>query len=115
MRIVVQQGWRSDQIARREDCIVNFAHANWSGPLVAVFVDGGYCGQFKVAYDVHLRGQVDFALVAGRLRESIVKAYGVTPAELAANDGDVFQWATYPGDGVPRRSTQEFHRRFPGI
>jgi len=92
---------------------MTFAHAEWIGDTVAVFVDGGYCHQIRIAYDSKSRRSVDFKSVEDRLRSSIIKAYSVTERELEANDGDVFQWATYPGDGNPRRSKTEFHERYP--
>jgi hypothetical protein len=115
VQVVVKRTWAAGQIAWKSDCIVNFAHAEWSGNVVAVFVDGGYCGPIKVAYDTTLRRTVDFKMAEDWLKSSIIKAYRVTPNELMANDGDVLLWATYPGDGNPRRSKDEFQRRYPGL
>jgi hypothetical protein len=114
VQIVVKRGWHSEQIAWRSDCYITFAHAEWLGDVVAVFVDGTYCGQIRVAYDSRLRRSIDFKSAEDRLRSSIVRAYNVTAQELDANSGDVFRWATYPGDGNPRRSKDEFHKRYPG-
>jgi hypothetical protein len=80
---------------------------------VAIFVDGGYCGLIKRAYDTASGRSIDFATGEGALRMAIMKSYAVSPVELAANNGDVFAWATYPGNGGPHRSRSEFLRRYP--
>jgi hypothetical protein len=113
VRVVVNRGWSAERIAARSDCAVQFAHAEWEGDTVAVFVDGSSCGPIKAAYDARARRAVEFAAVEPWLRDSITRSYGVTADELSANQWDVFQWATYPGDGQARRSTEEFSRRFP--
>jgi hypothetical protein len=113
VRVVVKRGWRTEKIATGNDCVVNFAHAEWEGDTVAAFVDGAYCGPIQVAYDLRERRAVDFRAAEPWLRSSIVRSYGVTADELSANQGDVLQWATYPGDGRPRRSSDEFRKRFP--
>jgi len=95
VQVIVKRGWRTELIAWKSDCVINFAHADWAGNIVAVFVDGGPCGQIKAAYDTSSRD-------------------GVTPRELQADNGDVFAWATNPGDGNPRRSMDDFRRRYPG-
>jgi hypothetical protein len=115
LRVGLKRGWHTEQIAWKSDCVVNFAHAEWSGTTVATFVDGGYCGDIRVAYDMKARRLVDFTSAEPWLRDSIIKAYGVTHIELQQNRGDIFAWATYPGDGSPRRSMEEFHKRFPGL
>ncbi|MEP7364283.1 MAG: hypothetical protein ABI972_13600 [Acidobacteriota bacterium] len=112
VQVVVQRGWQSQQIAHEFDCVIHFAHAAWSGSVVAVFVDGFYCGQIKVAYDTETKRKVDFESAQAWLKPAIVEAYNVTAEELKANDGDVFKWATYPGDGESRRSVREFGSRF---
>ena len=76
--------------------------------------DGGYCGQIKVAYDTSSRRSVDFGSAETWLSSSIIKSYGVSAQELRSSRGDVFMWATYPGDGNPRRSRDEFRKRYPG-
>ena|SRR2546425_5982544 len=114
VQVIVKRGWRTEQIAWKSDCVINFAHADWAGNIVAVFVDGGSCGQIKAAYDISSRRAVDFRSTERWLSNSIIKAYGVTPQELQTDNGDVFAWATYPGDGNPRRSMDEFRRRYPG-
>ena len=81
---------------------------------MSVFVDGGYCGPIKVAYDTTSQRNVDFEMTEQWLKPAIIKACGVTSDELQANGGDVLVWATYPGDGNQRRSMDEFHRRYPG-
>lgn len=113
VQVVVKRGWSAEQIAWKSDCIINFAHAEWSGGVVAVFVDRGYCGPIRVTYDRTSRRSVDFKMTEQWIKPSIIKAYGVTSDELLANGGDVLVWATYPGDGNPRRSMDEFHRRYP--
>jgi hypothetical protein len=113
LRVVFKRGWHTERIATKTDCVVNFAHAEWSGNTVAAFVDGFYCGDIRVAYDIKARRVIDFRSAEPWLRSSIIKAYRVTDSELQSNRGDVFVWATYPGDGNPRRSMDEFHQRFP--
>jgi hypothetical protein len=113
LRIVVEQGLRSEQIAYRRGCVLNFAEASWTGSVVAIFVDGGYCQQIEVAYDVALHRTVTVSTFEPALRSAIVEDYRVDPSELRAAGGDVFQWATYPGDGNPHRSKDEFVRRYP--
>jgi hypothetical protein len=112
LRAVVQQGWTTVELAVRHDCDPNFAHAAWKGSRVAVFVDGFWCGQIRATHDVTTGHAFAFDEAREWLGASIVKAYAVTPAELAANHGDAFQWAVYPGDAKPRRSMEEFRRRF---
>jgi hypothetical protein len=113
LRIVVAQGSRHEQIAYRRGCVLNFAEAYWTGSVVATFVDGGYCQQMKAAYDVALQRTVPVSTFEPGLRSAIVEDYRVDSSELRAAGGDVFRWATYPGDGNPRRSTDEFARRYP--
>jgi len=113
LRVVLKRGWHTERIASKSDCVVNFAHAEWSGSNVAAFVDGSYCGDIRVAYDTKAGRLVDFRSAEPWLRRSIIKAYGVTDSELQSNKGDAFVWATYPGDGHPRRSMDEFRKRFP--
>src|SRR5215831_19489908 len=84
LRIIVNRGWHSDQIVTRSDCYMTFAHAEWIGDTVAVFVDGGYCHQIRIAYDSKSRRSVDFKSVEDLLRSSIIKAYSVTERELEA-------------------------------
>jgi hypothetical protein len=112
LRIVVEQGLRSEQIAYRRGCVLNFAEASWTGSVVAIFVDGGYCQQIEVAYDVALHRTVTVSTFEPALRSAIVEDYRVDPSELRAAGGDVFQWATYPGDGNPHRS-KDVVRRYP--
>lgn len=112
VRVVMMQGRRERVIATASDCAVTFAHSAWSGSIVAVLVDGLYCGQIKVAYDTATESKVDFESAQAWLKLSIVEAYKVTAEELEANNGDVFQWAIYPGDGQSRRSVREFRSRF---
>jgi hypothetical protein len=114
VQIVVKRGWHTDRIAWKSDCVIEFAHAEWVGDTVAVFVDGGYCGQIRAAYNTRSRKAVDFKSAEQALRASITKAYRVTSSELEASNGDVFRWATYPGDGQPHRSMVEFRKQFPG-
>jgi hypothetical protein len=108
VRVVVNWGWSAERIAARSDCAVMFAHAEWEGDTVAVFVDGASCGPIKAAYDAGARREADFAAAEAGLRSSIVRSYGVTADELSANQGDVLQWASQS-----QRSTEEFSRRFP--
>ena len=115
VQIVVKRGWRTEQIAWRSDCVIDFVYAEWKGNTVTAFVDGSTCGQIKVAYDTDSHRPVDFKSTEEWLSESIIHAYTVTPQELQANNGNVFVWATYPCDGKPRRSMDEFRRRHPGL
>jgi hypothetical protein len=112
VQVLVKRGWHSDRIAWKSDCSVNFAHASWSGSRVGVFVDGGYCGPIKAAFDTELRHAIEFKMIKDELRNAIINSYRVTPEELLANEGDVFAWSTYPGDGKPRRSMEEFRKRY---
>jgi hypothetical protein len=112
LRIVVDQGSRSEQIAYRRGCIINFAEASWTGSVVAIFVDGGYCQQIKAAYDVGAQRVVPVSTFEPALRSAIVDDYRVDLSELRAAGGDAFRWATYPGDGNPHRSKDEFARRY---
>jgi hypothetical protein len=113
VRIKIDQGWRSAQIGYRRGCTLNFAEASWVGPIVGVFVDGGYCQQIEAAYDVESNRTVPFSMAERAVRAAIARDYGVAPGELKAASGDVLTWATYPGDGNPRRSKDEFSRRYP--
>ena len=110
VQIVVVRGWREQQIAHRFDCAVQFAHASWSGSVVAVFVDGSFCGQIKVAYDTATQRTVDFESASSWLKPAIIHAYRVTADELQANKGDVFLWATDPADRR-HRAAHEFRAR----
>src|SRR5215472_10760126 len=74
VRIVVKRGGHSDQIAWRSDCYLTFAHAEWIGDAVALFADGGYCGQIRVAYDSRLRRPVECKSEEDRLRSSIIRS-----------------------------------------
>ena len=112
MRIVVDQGSRSERIAYRRGCMINFAEASWSGSVVAIFVDGGFCQQIKVAYDVRVQRVVPVSTFEPALRSAIVQDYRVDPSELRAAGGDVFRWATYSGDGNSHRSKDKFARRY---
>jgi hypothetical protein len=91
--------------------MVNFVHTAWLGSKVGVFVDGGYCGPIKVAYDVTAKRSIPFSDIEKDLRYSIIAEYGVTHKELEENGGDVLKWATYPGDGQSRRSMLLFRER----
>lgn len=102
---------RYASLGERGDCAFNFAHVAWTQSQVAVFVDGGWCGVIKSAFDFSEWRYLNFADAETWLRQSIIHSYSVTPEELAANGGDVFKWAAYPGDGKPRRSVQEFQKR----
>ena len=115
LQIVVKRSWSTEQLAWRSDCVIDFAHAAWEGPIVSVFVDGASCGQMKVAFDTNSHRSVDFKSTEKWLGNSISQAYGVTPQELESNHGNVFIWATYPCDGHPWRSTDEFRKRHPGL
>ena len=90
---------------------MQFAHAAWSGTRVAVFVDGSYCGPILAAVDVESGKPIDYETAKAWLAQSIIESYAVSPDEMKAFGGDVFKWATYPGDGRLRRSTVEFRRR----
>src|SRR6476661_6559791 len=99
LRIIVKQGWSTTKIASASDCVVFFAHAAWKGSRVVVYVDGGYCGPVKAAYDTATGEKINFESLEPMLRSSIVNTYSVTTDELKAHGGDVLAWATYPGDG----------------
>jgi hypothetical protein len=45
-------------------------------------------------------------------KAAIIKDYSVGPEELEASGGDIFTRATYPGDGNPHRSIDEFRSRY---
>ena len=112
IRVVLKHGWRYAYLANRSDCSLNFAHATWQEGKVSVFVDGAYCGQIKTAFDIANWSNLNFTATEAWMRAAIVDHYSVTPLELQASEGDVFRRATYPGDGKPRRSVQEFQKRF---
>lgn len=90
---------------------MNFAHAAWKGSRVAVYVDGGYCGPVKAAFDTATGENVNFESLEPILRSSIVDSYSVTPDELRVFGGDVLAWAT-SGDGKSHRAPEEFFRRY---
>ena len=94
------------------DCSLGFAHAVWQGSKVAVFLDGGYCGRHKVAFDLSTERPARFSSLEPLLRASIIESYSVSAQELAAHNGDVFHWATYQGDGRPSRGNMEFRERW---
>jgi hypothetical protein len=110
VQVVAQRGWHTANIATKSDCVVFFAQAVWSGTVVAVFVDGTYCGTIKAAFDVATDRKVEFEAFAPQLQSAIIREYGVTADELRANGGDVFKWATYPGRCCSRGS-DEFRKR----
>lgn len=112
VRVVVSNGQETKTIAKKLDCAVFFAHAAWSGSLVAVFVDGVYCGDIRIAYDLASNRALDFRVAQGWLGEAIIREYAITPDELRANGDDVFKWATYPGHCCSR-AVDEFRKRFP--
>lgn len=114
VRVVAIADGQSTPIIHASQCVVNFAHAIWIGPVVGIFVDGGTCGPIRVAYDTSSGRSVPFTNVERALAESIIRAYAVTPAELKSAGGDVFVWATYPQNGKPRRSMDEFRKRHGG-
>jgi hypothetical protein len=111
VQVVVRRSWHTTRIAKKSGCVVYFAHAAWSGNVVAVFVDGGYCHDIRVAYDVSSDRTVDFKTVEPWLREAIVRDYRVTAEELRGNSGDVLMWATYPGHCCSR-GVDEFRKRY---
>jgi hypothetical protein len=112
LQIAVNRGWSSARIAQKTDCVVFFAHAAWSGSVVAVFVDGVYCGQIRAAYDFASNRVIDFKAAEPWLREAIIRDYGVTAEELKANSGDVFKWATY-NNQCCNRAVDDFRKRSP--
>lgn len=111
LRVMVKDGQSSREIARGNDCVVMFVHAAWNGTEAAVFVDGSFCGPIRAAVDVATGKSIDYESAKEWLGRSIIETYAVSPDELAAHGGDVFQWATYRGDGRLGRSSQEFRRR----
>jgi hypothetical protein len=112
IRVVLKRGWRYAYLTDRSDCALNFAHAAWHEAKVSVFVDGGHCGAIKTAFDIANWSNLSFSATEEWMREAVIADYAVSPEELQANQSDVFKWATYPGDGKPRRSVQEFQKRF---
>ena len=88
---------QSHVLLRKSDCVVQFAHAAWSGTQVAVFVDGTLCFTLQVAYDTALSKTVDFAAAQSWLKGDMMKMYSLTPDQLKQSDGDTFKWATNPG------------------
>jgi hypothetical protein len=113
MRMILVENRHSVQLDYRRGCNINFVHAAWLGPVVGVFVDGGTCQQIKIAYDTVARTTVPFTNVEEALRAAITAEYAPDGAELRSAGGDIFQWATYPGDGSRRRSIEEFRKRHP--
>jgi hypothetical protein len=88
VRIVVTDRWLDTPVTQRRGCVVMFAHAAWLGNLVAIFVDGGYCGTIKAAYDVQAHRAVDFTSVEPWLKQAIVRDYHVTPDSIVRLLGD---------------------------
>jgi len=113
VRIVVKRGWTKTQIPLARGCVIDFVQAAWVGSTVGVFVDGGTCQQVRAAYDVDAKRAVPFQTAADAIRSVIIQDYNVSPDELRAEGGDALKWATYPGDGQPRRSKDEFGKRYP--
>jgi hypothetical protein len=113
IRVLLERGSDSQLLIRGYDCLLNFAHAAWSGTRVAVFIDGVYCHTLHAAYDMATNRSVDSRTVEPWLAADIIKSYAVTPDELKENGGNVFKWATYPGDGNPHRAGAEWRKRYP--
>jgi hypothetical protein len=113
VEIAVKQDAVSELIGYARGCVIDFAQAAWVGSTVGVFVDGGTCQQIRAAYDLASKREVPFSAVEGAVRSAIIKEYGVSPNELKTAGGDIFKWATYPGDGLQRRSKDEFSIRYP--
>lgn len=111
IRVTVDGGGRQETIAELPDCSVHFAHAAWSGQIVALYASGSLCGPFSAAYDVDMKRSVDFSAVESWLRASIIREYSVTPKELAAYGGDVLKWANHPGPCCGRAS-DEFRKKY---
>jgi hypothetical protein len=97
VQVVVSKGWHTTTLITKSACAVMFAHAIRVGSVAAVFVDGSYCGDIRVAYDISVGRAVDFKIVEQKLKEAIVREYGVTPEEIHVRGDDVLKWATYPG------------------
>jgi hypothetical protein len=113
VRVVVSGLKGSAQVLYRRGCNISFAQAAWTGSVVGLFLDGGTCGTARIAYDAVTGARLPFAKVEGAVREAIRGQYHVRDDELAQLGGDIFSWATYPGDGSQRRSREEFGRRYP--
>jgi hypothetical protein len=113
LRVVASNGWHSQTVALNRGCIIEFAHAVWSGNRVAVFVDGSFCGSITVAYDFGTNREIAFETLSRNLKAAIIRDYSVSADEVQASGGDVFRWASYPGDGVEHRAMAEFRRRYP--
>lgn len=78
-----------------------------------MFVDTGFSHPIRTAFDVNSNRSVPFSMIDSAVRSSIIHDYGVRPSELKEANGNVFEWATYPGDGEPHRSMEEFRKRYP--
>ena len=93
VQVIVKRGWRTEQIAWRSDCVINFAHADWAGNIVAVFVDGGYAAA---------------AALIERLWEERMR----TPARPLRDAKTILQeWAQ--ARGLPTPAYREIERKGP--
>ena len=102
VNVTVQTGWwKTTTIAQRSDCILEFAHVAWSSDsrIAGIYVDNSACSSIHEGYDVKAASRIPFSSVADLVRQSIIREYGVQPADLVPYDGDPLRWAHYPGSG----------------
>lgn len=115
VKVSVQTGWWTEKtIDERLDCIVNFAHVTWSpdSRIAAILVDNGACTSIHVGYDLRASSFVPFEPLANRMRQSIIKEYGVRPNDLESFGGDPLEWAHQPGDGSMRPGVDAFQKKY---
>ena len=67
-----------ETIATGDDCAMRFAHAAWREGVVSVFVDGGFCGPIRVAYDTRRHSVVAFETTAQWLAQDMQQTYGIS-------------------------------------
>ncbi|MFN7922906.1 MAG: hypothetical protein U0Q16_22565 [Bryobacteraceae bacterium] len=112
VRAAVNYKWRTKVLGVEGDCAFVFAHAAWRGPQVSVLVNNIWCRNIFAAFDTATGEAVDFASTEEWLKQSLIDTYSITFGELEAYNDDPIQWAAHAGDGRPRRSVEEFDRRF---
>ena len=86
LAVKLQAGWRTITLAERADCAVGFAYAKWFDNVVAVLVDGVYCGDLNAAYDLSTNQPVDYEKYKSRLTQAIIEAYGASPGTPAIRE-----------------------------
>jgi hypothetical protein len=111
--VSIPHWWRDEIIMNIDGCgRVQFAHAMWSGGVVAAFIDAA-CGPMEVAYDTKRHRSVDYQMYKAVLGARIIQDYRVTPTDLQMCNNDVFEWAASYPSCAGGRSSREFLQRHP--